>query len=264
MLFFIHDSPELFKSIKPENTNHFIMKCVVCKRTNNICKLVTLFESTICGACKTSFYRSLEKLHNYLERIIFERSLQKTNPRLVTDGTRYEYRSQLLNVTELEQSVWKYLSNPELCKRNSLFSPGLMCEIECGNHGNLPCQHCRFRRTVIGMQKLELGSKKCSKNADSKLQHEIVNCVKNYSKRILDYCRYKLENSMDSRKLENFSEIVQAKVKNKNSLNPDSSIFISTVINSESVFPDLSIKLNQFVTYSAFTYFVMLRNLVIL
>ena len=109
------------------------------------------------------------------------------------------------------------------------------------------------------MQKLDLESKSWSKYADTKLKHAIVDCVKKNSKRILSYCRFELANSMDSknhsRKLEKSSEIVQAKVKNNNSLNSKFSNSTSTVKNSEYVFPSSSIKLNQFVTYSAFNNF---------
>ena len=235
---------------------HSIMKCVVCERPNQISELVTFFESKICGACKTSFNRSLEKLHNYLERRIVERSLHKTNSQLVTDATRphlarYEYKSQLVNVIELEKLVWEYLSNPEFCRRKSQFSPGFTCETECCDCGNSPCQHCRFRKIVIGMQQLDLGFRRSSKNSDSKLQLEIVSRVKKYSKRILKYCRFELENSIDSEKLEDASDKVQTKIKNKNSQNHEFPNSISPVKHSDPMFPDPSIRLTKSVSYES-------------
>ena len=104
---------------------------------------------------------------------------------------------------------------------------------------------------MIGMQQLDLGFRRSSKNSDSKLQLEIVSRVKKYSKRILKYCRFELENSIDSEKLEDASDKVQTKIKNKNSQNHEFPNSISPVKHSDPMFPDSSIRLTKSVSYES-------------
>ena len=45
-----------------------LMNCVVCSRSEEIVKLVTLFEHKCCGACKTAYFRALSRLHEHIDR----------------------------------------------------------------------------------------------------------------------------------------------------------------------------------------------------
>ena len=170
------------------------MSCAVCKRQNQK-YLLNFFDSKICGACKVSFYRSLRRLHKYLEEnIVLENSIQQT------EYSKYEQKkSQLVDKSVLKLAIWEYLSNREFCKKKSSFLPGTMCKIICCDNENLPCTHCRFRKTILAIEQLSLISKGCLKNSMRILKFEILQCLKRHSKEILGYCRSELVNSLSMR-----------------------------------------------------------------
>ena len=205
-----------------ETSSHLIMTCVVCKRSNTKSPLLNFFQSKICGACKASFYRLLKKLHEHLILSIVKSS-PTHDAKVPTKVTNYK-QMHLVNVAKIEALVWRYLSNPEFCKKKSYFSPGSMCEIECCNYGNIPCQHCRLRRIIMSIKNLSLRTRGFSKKTGpnlNNLQFQVVHCVDNFSKRILQYCRTQLENSINPRKLRRSSETKPAKSIAKNAKNAE-------------------------------------------
>ena len=227
------------------------MDCVVCKRRIHISKRANSSKSRICAACKASFYRSLKILHIYLEKeIFFEKNPPKSE--LLGKTNRGAQTSQSVNESVLKIALWEYLSNREFCKRKSQFLPGAMCKIVCSDYDNLPCQHCRFRKTVVGMEHLNLLSRTSLENVDNRSQFEIVHCLETNSKRILEYCRFKLRNSIKSRKFKNSSENISktSKVEADSRL-PDPRPEMSNVSLFSKKPVDFKITMNHFEFYTS-------------